>query len=261
MKTGFLPLAAAASLLGTAIPASAATTVPLFWGSGPTLNNNAIRIDNGDVKIQVTAWNTTSTNLASSAARSRGTLGLWDFGLGATYSGDGNHTVDNAGRYDFLLIQFDKAVALNTVTFTSGWDNKYDSDATISRANVNYGAFGGSYQSVGTSFWNAAGSQLNANKYASDTPDNNFTRGVVNTSRRQVNPTLATSNVWIVAARIGNLDTFSDGFKVKGFTYVDPFGPEDTAVPEPGTWALLILGFGVIGGSMRRKVRTRLTYA
>lgn len=41
---------------------------------------------------------------------------------------------------------------------------------------------------------------------------------------------------------------------------VDPnsgrFGPNflfaDTAVPEPSTWAMLILGFGVIGGAMRR---------
>ena len=34
-------------------------------------------------------------------------------------------------------LQFNTAVALNTVTFTSGWDWFYDTDATISRANVN----------------------------------------------------------------------------------------------------------------------------
>ena len=38
-------------------------------------------------------------------------------------------------------------------------------------------------------------------------------------------------------------------------------------VPEPATWAMLILGFGVVGGAMRRRAanakaaRTRLTYA
>ena len=33
------------------------------------------------------------------------------------------------------------------------------------------------------------------------------------------------------------------------------------AVPEPGTWALLILGFGAIGGAMRspRRAAARLT--
>lgn len=43
--------------------------------------------------------------------------------------------------------------------------------------------------------------------------------------------------------------------------------PEPGAVPEPGTWALLILGFGAVGGAMRRRAavakvsRMRLTYA
>lgn len=32
-------------------------------------------------------------------------------------------------------------------------------------------------------------------------------------------------------------------------------------VPEPGTWALLILGFGIIGGAMRTSRRVRLTAA
>ncbi|WP_240782048.1 PEPxxWA-CTERM sorting domain-containing protein [Qipengyuania sediminis] len=32
-------------------------------------------------------------------------------------------------------------------------------------------------------------------------------------------------------------------------------------VPEPGTWALLIAGFGAVGGAMRRRTRTRLAYA
>ncbi len=32
-------------------------------------------------------------------------------------------------------------------------------------------------------------------------------------------------------------------------------------VPEPGTWALLILGFGAVGGAMRRRPRTTVAYA
>lgn len=38
--------------------------------------------------------------------------------------------------------------------------------------------------------------------------------------------------------------------------------PELTAaVPEPSTWALLIVGFGMVGGAMRKKPRTGLAYA
>lgn len=247
--------------IAVAAPVSAATTVALYSGSGAVLSNNRIRIDNGDVKLQVTAWNSTSSNLASDSARSRGTLAQWEYGLGATYNGDTNHTIDNTGRYDFLLLQFDKAVALNTVTFTSGWDDRYDSDATISHANVNYASYGGTYRTTSGSFWTAADGQLNANKTAADTPNNSFNYGYVNASRRQVNPTLVTSNVWLIAARIGDLDSYKDGFKVKGFTYTDPYDFNNNGVPEPGTWALLIVGFGAIGGAMRRKVRASIALA
>lgn len=39
--------------------------------------------------------------------------------------------------------------------------------------------------------------------------------------------------------------------------------PVAGAVPEPGTWALMILGFGAVGMAMRRRqmVRTRVAYA
>lgn len=33
------------------------------------------------------------------------------------------------------------------------------------------------------------------------------------------------------------------------------------AVPEPATWGLMILGFGLVGASMRRRVKTTVTYA
>lgn len=242
-----------------AAPVIPVNTVALFTGTGSSVVNNSINIDDGTVKVQVTAWNTTSTNLASNSARARGTLDMWDFGLGATYSGDGSHTIDNNGRYDFILLQFNTAVALNTVTFTSGWDGSYDTDATISRANVNNSSFNNTYKNVSSTFWNAASSQLAANQTSSMTANNSFQAGVVNSSRRQVNPTLVTSNVWLIAAKIGSNDTYKDTFKIKGFTYVDPY--DTGAVPEPATWAMLILGMGMVGGAMRRKARAKLALA
>jgi len=34
-------------------------------------------------------------------------------------------------------------------------------------------------------------------------------------------------------------------------------GPQAAGVPEPATWAMMIMGFGAIGGIMRRRGRER----
>lgn len=36
-------------------------------------------------------------------------------------------------------------------------------------------------------------------------------------------------------------------------------GDVDGAVPEPGTWAMMLLGFGIVGGALRARRRQRLT--
>ncbi len=33
------------------------------------------------------------------------------------------------------------------------------------------------------------------------------------------------------------------------------------AVPEPGTWMMMMAGFGIVGGAMRRRMRTSISYA
>ncbi|WP_205958377.1 PEPxxWA-CTERM sorting domain-containing protein [Qipengyuania sediminis] len=43
------------------------------------------------------------------------------------------------------------------------------------------------------------------------------------------------------------------------FSHVTFFNSRVPAVPEPGTWAMMILGFGVIGGALRRSRKQRVT--
>lgn len=63
----------------------------------------------------------------------------------------------------------------------------------------------------------------------------------------------------------------SPTFLTGSFTVINPFfgngqltiSPVAAAVPEPATWAMMILGMGLIGFAMRRrqKVTTRISYA
>jgi hypothetical protein len=58
-----------------------------------------------------------------------------------------------------------------------------------------------------------------------------------------------------VAGRISNSGTDNNG------PVLDDLSLSITAVPEPATWAMMILGFGVIGGALRRRQRPALAAA
>lgn len=77
-------------------------------------------------------------------------------------------------------------------------------------------------------------------------------------------PRISYSN--LVADADGNLygTTYLGGghskgtiFRVSDAGFVSAAG----AVPEPATWGMMILGFGMAGASMRRRRRTTITYA
>ncbi|KQU53080.1 hypothetical protein ASG67_09565 [Sphingomonas sp. Leaf339] len=89
------------------------------------------------------------------------------------------------------------------------------------------------------------------------------------------------SSLSINAANLGftqfNAPTLFSGspgnptFLTGSFTLINPFfgngqltiSPITAAVPEPTTWAMMVLGMGVVGFAMRRRraVTTRVTYA
>jgi hypothetical protein len=238
---------ALATAMGTPSIAQAAVTFA-FSGNTATSGSDANSViftgSDGTTKVRASAWSISGNTVFDSY------LGVYANGLGAT-SGDENgsnntHTIDNQNRLDFILLQFNTAVKLESADFSTYpvGGNTRDSDATIAfgttaanwtaqpalnNANVSTlnSLFSGSYTSLG----NAAGGTRNINSGFS-------------------------GNLWLVGAVFVNDDRAIDAFKF-GTLKVTPTG----AVPEPATWAMMIGGFGAIGAAMRMRRRTTVSFA
>lgn len=228
MAKKMISAALAVTALTTAAPASAASFV--FSGS---VKDNMLTTSAGG--ISVTAIALSAPTLASSPELA----GLANFseGLGVINRTEGNgsirnsHTVDNIGGYDFIALQFSKAVNLTGMTlnaFSVDGGRTTDKDAWVS-----YGSFDGSASFA--SQWQGF-----------------LGRGfeVANNATLRTN---AVGTTWLIGASRSDL-TPDDGFKLRAVT-----AEAVAAVPEPATWMSMILGFGVVGGVMRR--RTKMNFA
>ncbi len=148
-------------------------------------------------------------------------------------TGGNQHTVDNNddGRIDFVLLKFNTAVDLTSV-FLNVYDvnpsGSADGDATAyykggAFAPVNGGdasAYLGQFTTLGLS-GNSSGSRNIAGVTYADT--------------------------WLIGAAAGSDN--NDGFKLYSVSFDAP------AVPEPATWAMMILGMGMVGAGLRLRRR------
>jgi hypothetical protein len=229
----------ALALSVTATPAFAAdylwldsdhTSYSGYYGNGQSLS-----FSSGGVNVTASAWSINNSGNINTAR-----LGVWDQGIGVlNASTDNSHTVDNSGYLDFILLQFDQVVELQNARFNTGWHNMYDTDATIGYA-VSALPF------VMPSTLTGLSSALTL--YGSNASSGNNTR--------DINPGDNVGNLWLIGASFANPDRKLDGFKVEKLTFNTP----PPAVPEPATWLMMILGFGLVGGVMRaNKRRENLT--
>ncbi|HEU4969598.1 PEPxxWA-CTERM sorting domain-containing protein [Sphingomonas sp.] len=246
---------AAASLAMTYEGSASAAPAPAVFdftvGSNYNISDGNARIftatssDLGVFKVRATGWSLEKVGQSTYVRDSK--LLVYDGGL-AVVSGDDNggdnnqHTIDNEGRKDFVILQFDKPVALMSARFNTysvlGYSK--DSDATIK-----YGWSDLAWNS-GLGLNNKNVSDLNAlfdGSYTSLSPSNN---GASNT--RNINPNLHWGDIWLIGADFTNSDGRIDGFKITNLA----------VVPEPATWAMMIAGFGFVGAVARRRVRPQL---
>lgn len=220
--------------------------------SGTAGNVSEFVGSDGTTRVRVTAWSINGSTVNTSY------LGAYGSGLGAT-SGDENggnetHVLDNQNRIDFLLFQFSRPVNFLSATFTTYAVNgiAMDSDAqikagTTSTVYTNQAAFntllnGGTTTTLNSLF----GTTLNSDGTSAGGNRSFGINGV------------GYGNLYLVSAKPGDLCstncTSVDGFK---------FSNLSVAVPEPATWAMVIGGFGILGGIIRRRrqaVSTRFVF-
>jgi hypothetical protein len=245
------------SSFGLASPASA--TVFTFGFDGPSSGVNGAHANERvfiaasagkTLAVRATAWSISGGKTYDSF------LGLFGGGLGATSGddGDGNrnrHTIDNQTRVDFIVLQFNAAVELESAVFNSFKLNTLNSSGNVTNTQNNYQDNDANI-GVGssTSSWNAAPNLDNQNVSILNSlvPTQFLSSGAGSSAVRAINSNNLSGNVWIIGAALpANFDGKYDSFKLD-LLKVSTIAP----VPEPATWAMMILGFGVIGGAIRR---------
>ncbi len=237
MKKNILLLAAlvAATISSSA---NAAQTILFSGSSGDQPNGASTIFTSTGTNAKVTAWSIGNDNKIYQAQ-----LGVWAGGIGVKNgSSDDSHTIDNSGRKDFIVIQFDKLVELATATFNTGWHGFSDTDATIG-----YLISGTPYATT-VNLTGANQSSLSSyNLYESGSIGNS------GNSTRNINPTGKLSNTWLIGSSFNNPEGAYnlDGFKLEKLTF-------SAAVPEPATWMFMMLGMAAVGFTMRRKDKQTL---
>lgn len=197
------------------------------------------------INVRATAWSVSSNTVRSAF------LGAFGNGLGVTNrsesDGSGNsHTMDNSGQNDFILLQFDKAVEFLSGRFTtyqlSGLSYQ-DSDATI-----DYGTTATPWNTslaLDNTNISVVNGLLNGVRY--EALGGSAANGVVRDLQPGA-PGEKVGNIWMVASSFINQDGKKDSFKFDDLSvsYIDP-------LPEPGSWALMLAGFGMVGFALRRR--------
>jgi hypothetical protein len=198
------------------------------------------------VNMRATAWQATATRTADSYKIASATLGTFTPGLGVLGPGEGygdaEHQIDNSDGVDFVMLRFSESVNLSgigrTPFFMSGISpsGTTDSDASFKSTAAGAGvAWDQTVDLSGFTYKPSTFTALDGSPIASGT---NYT-SAVNTS--------VFSTTWLVSAAA--FKDNNDGFKLSSVSV--NFTP--AAVPEPATWAMMLVGFGAIGGTLRSR--------
>lgn len=249
----YAQMALAAATLVAAVPAQAAdfiidtaATKAMTSGYGNTFTYSVLSTDRkSTVNVKATAWvRDFNGNYSAGQLYSWGSAGLGIYQAGE--SGTNYHTIDNANGWEFVVLQFDQAVSLQSAVlnpYILGTNKTSDNDAFIARGTMNYAS-----AVTGAALKNLeAGLNYDPTKQAGATWFNSNSADYNGSATQTYN--LATSkagNLWIVGGSFNGPDGTNDAFKLNTIKVT-------SGVPEPTTWMTMILGFGMIGAAIRRR--------
>lgn len=207
------------------------------------------------VKVRVTAWSTAGTSNLSEVKK--GTVQAYSNGLGVTSTGEPgsspNHTIDNYGNKDFLIFQFDQPVELASAKFTTYNMGSSLTDGDVIIAYGNTAANWNNDLLAGTSTYSQLSLVFGNSFEASNVKAEKNQTSLI----RQLNDGNKIANSWLIGSAFVNPNNEGcnkstgkvcfDGFKLSNISVVAG------AVPEPSSWLMMIMGFGFVGYSLRRR--------
>jgi hypothetical protein len=233
----FLYTAATAAIFAAA-PAYATDFSVGMTNGGKSGSSTDARIysatNNGQtLNVKVTGWTDFGFfGVGRSAVGSYGTDGL---GItNAIESGAyGSHQADSYFGTDFFILQFDQAVKLTSAVF-----NTFDL----------YGSAPGNTSTA----WNGS--------LSADSLSKAFTGSAISYgngsdgSRSLALGSTAIGNIWMISATAADAPKIYDAFKLAGVN-----ASTVAAVPEPATWAMMLVGFAMVGAAARYRRRSTTT--
>ena len=198
----------------------------------------------GSLQLIASAWQINQATGAITSAY----LGAYGTGLGVTGVGDANganqlHQIDNlAGYTDFVLLQFNRSVKI------TGINEALYQLTGITGTHGDFSLANGS--SVTPLTWSSTIDLATKNASFFNFSNQTGVSGSGNASGSAAATSAGGSQVWLLSASQLS-SSRDDGFKLSSITVT-----EAPALPEPATWAMLIMGFGAIGLTLRRRERT-----
>lgn len=247
--TRFFSMAFAAAALTAAMPAQAADFIFDTTTAGDNFRYTATA-GGETLRMNVSAYNRNFGDTISAA-----TLQSFTHGLGIVQAVEGGngayHQIDNVNGWEFLVLRFDRPVTLlgSQVNAFQLSDRGYiDADQFVGWGTTT--ALGGGTALPG---WNTVLNGLAGRDNVSSDPVFNAGQNYA-TVKTNFNLTNASGDVWLLGAAIGDAARDPDG-RNDAFKLAQVTARSVAAVPEPATWATMLVGFGMVGAASRYRRR------